>query len=243
MTMTAAISPQSAPVTESDARLRRARELLDAGRLALASAAGWQAALSAMAAYAGRDDGVDDATDFKETARLLLNECWGDDNPSEWVFSTLALADNARYDWLGQDGVGRRLDDVQRLLILVQDAAHPPRRADDLLRRAWQCVGNGSLAVAAEQGYAAVNYVAKTYAAAMGYDRIRSNWLDRVSHLLMQEPGGQDAGAWSITVDVMLESAYDSPGCLYPDVVGNGLQAAESLVSFIAALVPPQSAC
>lgn len=248
MTMTADTLPQSAPVTESDARLRRARELLDAGRLALASAAGWQAALSAMAAHAGRDDGVDDVTgcdetDFKETARRLLKDHRGNDSPSEWVFSALALADNAKFDWLGRDGISRRLDDVQRLLILVQDAAHPPRRADDLLRRAWQCVGNGSLAVAAEQGYAAVNYVAKTYAAAMGYDRIRSNWLDQVSHLLMQEPGGQDAGAWSITVDVMLESAYDSPGCLYPDVVGNGLQAAESLVSFIAALVPPQSAC
>ena len=247
MTMTAAATAQqsaqqSAPVSEGDARLRQARELLEAGRLAPASAAGWQAARSAMASYAGQA-GMDGATGFKEAARRLLNEHWGDGNPSEWVFSALALADNAKFDWLGRDGIGRRLDDVQRLLILVQDVADPPRGADDILRRAWECVGNGSLAVAAEQGYAAAEHAAKTYAAAMGCDRIRSNWLDQVSHLLVKEPGGQNAGTWSITVDVMLESACDSPGGLHPDVIGSGLRAAESLVSFIAALIPPQSAC
>ena len=248
MTMTAATTaPQSAPgtnpVSEGDARLRQARELLEAGRLAPASAAGWQAARSAMAAYAGRYDGADGATGFKEIARRLLNEHRGDGNASEWVFSALALADNAKLDWLGRDGISRRLDDVQRLLILVQDIANPPRGADDILRRAWQCMDNGSLAATCEQGYAAAEYAAKTYSAAMGYDRIRSNHLDQVSHLLMKEPGGQDAGAWAIAVDVMLESAYDSPGGRHPDVVGSGLRAAESLVSFIAALIPPQSAC
>ena len=230
---------------DGDALLRRARDLLVQGELVLASAAGWLAAAAAMAAYAGGDgDSIaSDRDGFAKIARRLVNDYRGWGGAAEWAVGALTLADNVQYSWLGRDGISRRLDDVQRLLILVQDVADPPRGADDILRRARQCMGNGSLAVAAEQGYAAAEYAAETYAAAMGYDRIRSNHLDQVSHLLVKEPGGQNAGAWSITVDVMLESACDSPGGLHPDVVGNGLQAAESLVSFIAALVPPQSAC
>lgn len=225
-----------------DALLRRARELLDDGELASASAAGWQAAASAIAAYAGADR-VDGESGFKELARRLLKEHRGDDNASEWAVSALALADNARLDWLGRDGIARRLDDVQRLLILLQDTARPPRSADDILRQAQKCLTNGSLAAASEKGWQASDHAAKAYAEAMGYDRIRSNYLDQVSHLLMKESGGKDAGAWSIAVDVMLESAYYSPDALHPDVVADGLKAAKNLVSFIASLMPPQRAC
>ena len=243
--------PERAPAPAAgDLPLRRARELLEQGRLAPASAAGWQAGWSAVASYAGAGgpdgrpvDGDGDRDFFAEAARRLVQDGRSDDRAAEWAASALALYDNARYDWLDREGVGRRLDDMQRLSILAQDIAEPPQNADDILRRAWQCVDNGALAVASEKGWAAATYAAKVYAEAMGYDRIRSNYLDQVSHLLMKESGGKDAGAWSIAVDVMLESAYYSPDALHPDVVADGLKAAKNLVSFIASLMPPQRAC
>ena len=245
--------PERAPAPAAgDLPLRRARELLEQGRLAPASAAGWQAAVSAVASYAGAGgpdgrsvygDGDGDRDFFAEAARRLAQDGRGDDRAAEWAASALALYDNARYDWLDREGVGRRLDDMQRLSVLAQDIAEPPQNAEDILRRAWQCMDNGALAVASEKGWAAATYAAKVYAEAMGYDRIRSNYLDQVSHLLMKESGGKDAGAWSIAVDVMLESAYYSPDALHPDVVADGLKAAKNLVSFIASLMPPQRAC
>ena len=127
---TAATSQPPAPATDCDALLRQGRQLLGTGQLAPASAAGWQAAQSAMSAYAGPDvpDGMDEMdgkAGFQEIAASLLNHYRGDCNASEWVFSALALSDNAQYDWLDRDGVSRRLDDVQRLSILVQDIANP----------------------------------------------------------------------------------------------------------------------
>ena len=234
---------------DSNALLRGARELLEQGRLLLASASGWRVALSAAATYAGPagwpvdGDGDRYRDFFTDAARRLVRDPGRDDRAAEWAASALALYDNVQYDWLDREGVGRRLDDMQRLTILAQDIAEPPQNADDLLRRAWQCVDNGALAVASEKGWAAATYAAKVYAEAMGYDRIRSNYLDQVSHLLMKESGGKDAGAWSIAVDVMLESAYYSPDALHPDVVADGLKAAKNLVSFIASLMPPQRAC
>ena len=242
MTMTAATTPQSAPVTGSDARLRRARELLDAGRLALASAAGWQAALSAMAAHAGRDDGGDgatgcDANSFKETARRLLKDHRGNDHPSEWVFSALALADNAKFDWLGQAGVGRRLDDVQRLLILLQDAAHPPRSADAILRRAWQCVGNGSLAVAAEQGWQAALVATRSYADAVGCEyRGEYHFEQAVKRLAKEDARGRDvmeweAGATSLGRAASYCAVY--PDWLHPEIIAADPASVVNLVNLI----------
>ena len=242
MTMTAATLPQSDPVTESDARLRRARELLDAGRLAPASAAGWQAALSAMAAHAGRDDGGDgatgcEATSFKETARRLLKDHRGDDNPSEWVFSALALADNAKFDWLGQDGISRRLDDVQRLLILLQDIANPPQTAADIFQQARVCLDNGYLAVASEKGWQAVLSATKTYADAVGCEyRGEYHFEQAIKRLAKEDARNRDvmeweAGAASLGRTASYCAVY--PDWLHPEIVAGDLASVANLVNLI----------
>ena len=239
MTMTAAAATQqsaqqSAPVSEGDARLRQARELLDAGRLAPASAAGWQAARSAMAAYAGRA-GLDGATGFKEAARRLLNEHWGDGNPSEWVFSALALADNAKFDWLGRDGIGRRLDDVQRLLILVQDVADPPSSADDILRQAWRCMDNGSLAVASEKGWQAALAATKTYADAVGCEYRGEYYFEKATRLLLKDETLRDevTAGESAAAYLRRNASYCVYPKLFPEIVAEDLEAVVNLSRLI----------
>lgn len=175
---------ESAPATGCDALLRRARELLGKDELVPASAAGWQAAVLAMGAYAGPD------TDFPDAARKLVNERRGRGNAGEWAVSALALSDNIQYDWLDKDGVGRRLDDVQRLVILIKDIAEPPKSAADILRRAWDCMDNGALPVASEKGWEAALWTTKTYADIMGCKYRGDNHFDTVTRMLAKEEVG-----------------------------------------------------
>ena len=112
---------QTAPVVGCNTLLRQARELLAQGQLATASAVGWDAAALAMADYAGS------SVAFTDAAQELVKDDRGHTDAAEWVVSALALSDNAGYDWLDVDGVSRRLDDVQRLVILVKDIENPPQ--------------------------------------------------------------------------------------------------------------------
>ena len=220
---------------DGDALLRRARELLVQGELVLASAAGWLAATAAMAAYAGRYDGEDGAAGFKETARRLLNAYRGEGNAAEWVFSALALADNARYDWLGRDGIGRRLDDVQRLHILVQDVADPPSSADDILRQAWQCMDNGSLAVASEKGWQAALAATKTYADAVGCEYRGEYHFEKATRLLLKDETLRDevTAGESAAAYLRRNASYCVYPKLFPEIVAEDLEAVVNLSRLI----------
>ena len=221
---------QSAPASDCDTLLRRARELLDKGELALASGAGWQAAVAVMSAYAGS------AADFTDVAQRLVKDHRGH-TAAEWVVSALALSDNAGYDWLDSEGIARRLDDVQRLAILVKDMVEPPQSADDILRRAWECMDNGALAVASQKGWEAATHAAKTYAQVMGHNHIRSNYLSQVTRYLKQEPDGSKAGNWSLSASMLLENAHARPNWLDAELIGNDLDDVSKLVVLIKAAV------
>ena len=174
---------QSQPILAEtcDYFLRQGREALARGELVSASAAGWQAALFAVKAYAGPD------ADFADAARQLVKDRRAHGDAAEWAVSAMALSDNAKYDWLDKDGVGRRLDDVQRLVILVKDIAEPPKSAADILRRAWECMDNGALPVASEKGWEAALCATKTYADAMGHEYRGDGHFDDVVHMLAKD--------------------------------------------------------
>lgn len=237
--------PAPASDTKCDALLRQGRQLLDAGQLAPASAAGWQAAQSAMSAYASPD--AADASDisdmmngkaaFRETAGRLLNHYQVDCNASEWIFSALALADNAACDWLDRDGVSRRLDDVQRLSILVNDIAHPPQTAAALLRQAWQCMDNGYLIPASVQGRAAALLVAKRYAHAIGCDYHGESDFDAVMRLLAAEQNASpEIGGWAHAAACLPQTAAycaRQDDNRYADIVADDLDAVAKLADFV----------
>ena len=222
---------QSAPAADCDALLRQARELLDKGELAPASEAGWRVAVHAMADYAGTD------VDFTDAARELVKDWRGNTDAAEWVVSALALSDNVGYDWLDVDGIGRRLDDVQRLVMLVKEIAEPPQSADDVLRRAWECVDNGYLAPASEKGWEAATYAARAYVVAMGHDHIRSNYLSQVTRHLKQEPGGSKAGNWSMSAKMLLENLHTKADWLDAELIGNDLNDVGELVALVNAVI------
>lgn len=176
---------QSAPASDCDTLLRQARELLDKGELALASDAGWRAAVRAMADYAGAD------ADFTSAAKCLVKDYRGDISTAEWVVSAMALSDNAEYDWLDGEGIARRLDDVQRLVILVKDRASTPQSAETVLQRAWECFANGALAVASEKGWEAALRATKSHADAIGHEYRGEYHFDDVVRMLAKDD------AWS----------------------------------------------
>ena len=142
--------------------LRQGRAALAQGELVSASRAGWQAAVCATADYAGPD------VDFTDGARRLVKDSLGNGNAAEWAVSAMALSDNIEYGWLDRYGIARRLDDVQRLAILVKDIADPPQTAEDILGRAWECMDNGYLIPASDKGWEAALLAAKTCADAIG---------------------------------------------------------------------------
>ena len=245
---TAATSQPPAPAADCDALLRQGWQLLDAGQLAPASAAGWKAAQSAVSAYAGPDvpdgiNGMDGKPAFQEIAGSLLNHYRGDRNASEWVFSALALSDNSRCDWLNRDGVSRRLDDVQRLSILVQDIANPQQTAADLLRQAQRCMDNGSLAVASEKGWQAALLATKTYADAVGCDYRGEYHFEAATRLLAkdailrEEVIAGESGAASLRRNASYCTVY--PYWLYPEIVASDLAAVSNLADLIQAAVDP----
>ena len=199
--------PTPAAAAECDARLRQARQLLDAGQLAPASAAGWQAAQAAMTAYAANDGATVNAG-FTDSARQLVKHHQGDDRAAEWIVSALALSDNAQYDWLDRDGVARRLDDVQRLAILVQDIANRPPTAADLLRQAWQCMDNGYLIAAADIGWDAALLIAHSYAHAIGRDFNGERDFDTVLRWLDAEQSNDGAvRGWAYAAATLRQTA------------------------------------
>ena len=213
-----------------DTLLREGRECLTQDELASASAKGWDAAVYAANTYVG------DASDFKDVVLRLSKDQQAPANGVEWAVSAMALADNARYDWLDSSGVSRRLDDVQRLVMLVYDRFAPPRSADATLRRAWVCLANGALVPACEKGWEAITQAAKTYAEVMGYDYIRSNYLDQVAPLLMKEPGGEEAGVWSLKALDLLENTDPRRKWLDAVWIREDLDVAEKLIALVGEL-------
>ena len=232
---------------DSNALLRQARELLEQGWRAVASAVGWRVALSAVATYAGTAGWpVDGGGDryrvfFAEAARRLVQDRRGDDRAAEWTASALALYDNTQYDWLDRDGVGRRLDDVQRLTILAQDIAEPPQNADDILRRAWQCVDNGALAVASEKGWAAALAATRIYAEAAGCEYRGEYHFEQAVKLLAKEGSGRrEVVDWQYSALNLCEyasycNAY--PHWLDREMVAGDIEGVSKLVALIRELI------
>ena len=226
--------PQAVAAETCDQFLRQGREFLAQGDLASASAAGWRAARLALEAYLG--DAVAEC-DFRDTARRLVKDSRGSAKAAEWMVNAITLSENVADNWLDADGVARRLDDVQRLTLLVKEIAEPPQSADDILSRAWECMDNGCLAVASEKGWEAATYAAKIYAKVMGYDHIRSNYLSQVTRYLKQEPDGSKAGNWSISVKLLLDNAHAKPDWLDAELIGNDLDDVSKLVALVKAAV------
>lgn len=228
---------QAATAETCDQYLRQGREFLAQGDLASASASGWQAAVIAANAYASTTGQNGEAAPFERLMLHMSKDHRGVDGSAEWAVSAMALADNARLDWLDRSGIRRRLEDVQRLVNLVFDIANPPNDDEALLRRAWACLANGSLAVASEKGWEAATYAAKAYATAMGHDQIRSNYLSQVTRLLRKEPGGNQVGNWSMSASMLHENAAGDPDWLDPEIVRNDLEDVSKLVEHIRVLV------
>ena len=213
--------------------LRQSRGLLEQGDLVWASSKGWDAAVNAADAYASMIAQSGGSENFKHLMQRLSKDHRGVDGSVEWAVSALALADNAQLDWLDRGGIQRRLDDMQRLVNLVFDIANPPQDGEALLRRAWACLANGSLAVASEKGWEAAAHAAKAYATAMGHDRIRSNYVSQVTRLLKEEPGGNQVGNWSMSASMLHENAISDPDWLDLEIIREDLQGVSQLVSFI----------
>ena len=245
MTLTATSTLPAPAAAECDARLRQARQLLDAGQLAPASAAGWQAAQSAMAAYAA-NDGATAGAGFTDAARQLVKHCQDehcrdDGRVAEWAVSALALSDNAQYDWLDRDGVARRLDDVQRLAILVQDIANRPPTAADLLRQAWQCMDNGYLIAAADIGWDAALLIAHSYAHAIGRDFNGERDFDTVLRWLDAEQSNDgEVRGWAYAAATLRQTAAycaKHSDRSYAELFAEDLDAVGKLADFVQAKV------
>ncbi len=207
---------QSAPVSDCDTLLRQARELLDKGELALASDVGWRAAVRAMADYEGSD------ADFTEAARRLVNDYRERGDVAEWVVGTLALSDNSKYDWLDAESIAHRLDDVQRLVILIADLADPRQSADDILRRARECLDNGALAVASEKGWEAALWATKAHADAIGHEYRGEYHFDDIIQTLLKDDAWREQalsceqGALNLRQTAAYYTAY--PKMLSPEI-------------------------
>lgn len=217
-----------------DQLLRQGREFLAQGDLASASAAGWRAAVTAMDDYSGPDE------DFTDAARNLVKVHRGDINAAEWIVSAIALSDNSEYNWLDLDGIGRRLDDVQRLVLLLKDIAGPPQSADDLLSRAWECMDNGYLIPASDKGWEAALLAAKTYADAMGYQYDDESHFHTIMNILeKEEAGNKEVGTWAYVAGNLRQTAAYCAGRSdprYAELVADDIREVGKLVSFIRAL-------
>ena len=227
--------PQAVAAETCDHFLRQGREFLAQGDLASASAAGWRAAVRAMADYAGAD------ADFTEAARRLVNDHRERGDVAEWVVSAMALSDNAGYDWLDVDGIARRLDDVQRLAILVKDIAEPPQSAEDVLRRAWECMDNGYLIPASDKGWEAALLAAKSYADAIGCRYGDESHFDSVMRTLEKEEAeSKEIGGWMYAAVKLRKTAVYCAGRSdprYAELFADDVRAVGNLVLFIQARV------
>ena len=225
--------PQAVAAETCDQSLRRGREFLAQGDLVSASAKGWDAAVVAADAYAGMLLQNGGTANFERLMLQLSKDRRGVEGSAEWAVSAMALADNVRLDWFDRSGIRRRLEDVQRLVNVVFDIANPPQDGEALLRRAWACFDNGSLAVASEKGWEAATYAAQAYATAMSHDHIRSNYVSQVAKLLKEELGGNQVGNWLIGASMLHENAIGDPDWLDPEIIRDDLEGVSNLVSFI----------
>lgn len=223
---------QSVTAETCDQYLRQGREFLAQGDLASASASGWQAAVIAMASYAG--PGAE--FNFTDAAQRLVKDN-REHTAAEWVVSATALSDNAGYDWLDSEGVARRLDDVQRLAILVKDIAEPPQSADDILRRARECMDNGYLIPASDKGWEAALLAAKSYADAIGCDYRDEGQFSRVMQLLEKEESWErEVGGWIYAAEHIHQTAKYCAmkgGSRYAEVVADDIDAIAKLADFV----------
>ncbi len=224
--------PPAVAAETCDQYLRQGREFLAQGKLA--SAAGWRAAVLALADYTGHP--VADG-DFRDAARGLVQDTRAHANTAEWVVSAIALSENAEYDWLDRGGIARRLDDVQRLVLLVKDIAEPPQSPDDILRHAWECMDNGAPAVASEKGWEAALCATKTYADAMGHGYRGDNHFDIVMRILSKDGAWRKEAAECESGALALRSngAYCTvyPHWLHDRIVSDDIEAVAKLVSLI----------
>ena len=220
-----------------DDLLRRGREYLAQGELALASVKGWDAAGYAAKAYAGLiGQGGSDA-DFKDVVLQLSKDYRSHDSSVEWAVSAMALADNVQFDWLDKDGIGRRLDDVQRLVMLVFDVANPPQDPEAILRHAWICLANGALAVASEKGWEAALWVTKTYADTIGYEYCGDSHFDDIMRMLAKDDvwRKESAGCEYSALNLQRNASYCTlhPRRLYAEIVAEDIKAVVKLLAFI----------
>ena len=223
--------PQTAPAANIDTLLRQARKLLDKGELAPASATGWQAAARAVADY----DRV--SSNFEDAARELVKDRRGNTDAGKWLFSAMALRDNAEYDWLDVDGIGRRLDDVQRLVIIIKDIANPPQTAEDILTRSRECLENGYLAPASEKGWEAALWATKTYADAIGCEYRGDEHFDVITRMLGKEDNGdlQVSKCTYAALALREAAAYCTvyPHWLHPAIVIEDIEAVSKLATIV----------
>ncbi len=228
---------QAATAETCDQFLRQAREYLAQGDLVSASATGWRAAEIAMASCAGPGAGFN----FTDAAQRLVKDNRGHTNAAEWVVSAMALSDNAGYDWLDSEGVARRLDDVQRLAILVKDLAEPPRSAEDVLRRAWECMDNGYLIPASDKGWEAALLAAKSYADTIGCRYGDESHFDSVMRTLeKEEADSKEIGGWTYAAVKLRKTAVYCAGRSdpqYAELFADDVRAVGNLVLFIQARV------
>ena len=226
--------PLAVAAETCDEFLRQGRESLAQGKLASASAAGWRAAVLALEDYSGSP--VADG-DFRNAARGLVKDTRAHTNTAEWVVSAIALSDNVDDDWLDADGIARRLDDVQRLALLVKDIAKPPQSPDDVLGHAWACMDNGALAPASEKGWEAALWATKTYADAMGHGYRGDNHFDLVMRILSKddvwhkEAAECESGALALRSNGAYCTVY--PHWLHDRIVSDDIEAVAKLVSLI----------
>ena len=229
--------PQAVTAETCDQSLRQGREFLAQGDLASASAAGWRAALRALEAYAG--DAVAEC-DFKDVARALVKDSRGSAKAAEWVVSAITLSENVADDWLDADGVARRLDDAQRLALLVKDIAEPPQSAEDILGRAWECMDNGYLIPASDKGWEAALLAAKTYADAIGYQYSEESHFHKVMNILeKEEAGNKEIGTWVYVAAKLRQTAAYCNGRndpRYAELVADDISDVGKLASLIQAL-------
>ncbi len=249
--------PLAVPAETCDEFLRQAHEFLAQEDLASASAAGWRAAVRALEAHTG--DSIADRH-FRDAAHALVKDPRANANTAEWALSAIALSDNIADDWLDRDGVGRRLDDVQRLVLLVKDIAEPPQSPDDILRRAWECMDNGAPAVASEKGWEAALCATKTYADAMGCDYHGDRHFEDVMRTLEKDDvwrekvAGCEYSALNLRrtaaycdmyprrthpevplVDCRPVSKYFYPSCLHPTILAQDIEAVAQLIATLQA--------
>ena len=220
-----------------DELLRQGREYLAQGELALASAKGWCAAGYAAKTCAGLIGQVGSDADFKDVVLQLSKDHRSHDSSVEWAVSAMALSDNARYDWLDRAGVGRRLDDVQRLVMLVFDIANPPQDADAILCRAWVCLSNGALAVASEKGWEAALWATKAYADAIGYEYCGDSHFDDIMRMLAKGDvwRKESAGCEYSALNLQRNASYCTlhPRRLYAEIVSEDIDAVVKLLALI----------